>query len=111
MSETTKTRGQQMDNGIALLRDLLGRNPELMALGVKHPEIRTVIGNLFLDVVSFSAPDLSEDELMECWSLAITDYVVHAKEILAEHPERSKTADEILNKGAAWDGPTSESKN
>jgi hypothetical protein len=109
MSETAKTRGQQMDAGVALLGNLLERNPELMALGVKWPETRTVIGNLFLDVISFTAQDLTEDELMECWRLAVTDYVMRAQQIKEETPDRSKSADEILKKGAAWDGPISKS--
>lgn len=109
MDENTKTRGQQMEDAVALLTNMVQRNPELMALGAMHPEMQYVIGNLFLDVASFRAPDLEEHELRECWTLAITNYMVHAKEVTSETPERIKSASDILFGGAEWSGNTKRS--
>lgn len=104
VDEKTKTRGQQMEDAVALLTSMVERNPEIMALGAMYPEFRTLIGNLFLDVASFRTPDLEEHELRECWTLAITNYMVLASETKEKTADRIKTASEILNEGAEWNG-------
>lgn len=106
MINPNRTRGEQMEDAVALLTSLLKRNPELMALGSVYDDAKPVIVKLFLDVATFKAPDLEDRELHECWALAVANYMVYVTEALETEPGRRKTANEILTEGAEWNGST-----
>jgi hypothetical protein len=76
--------------------DMLDRNPELVALGGKEPDLQEVIANLFMKAAKTVAADLDDNDLFNAFYQALTNYMLNAE--AQKNEEREKENEECSDK-------------
>lgn len=100
-------KSAQTNAVIEVISELMERNPELMALGYTNDYAKKFVSTLFVGVAQYRAPDMSFEDLSECFILALVDYMAKSQEMQDAGSDRLATAETVLWEGGAWTGKTS----